>query len=65
MKEVFRKDGDSKELMSFICQLTNGWKLTIDVIFDKSSNSVIIQMTVPKEEAAKYFQHALAMIVNL
>lgn len=62
---VFRKDGDTRELMSFVCQLTNGWKLAIDVIFDKSASSVIIQMTVPREEIAKYFHHALAMIVNL
>lgn len=62
---VFRKDGGERELMSFVCVLTNGWKLASDFIFDKSSNSVNIQMTVPAEGIAQYFHHALTMIANV
>lgn len=44
---VFRKDGGQRQLISFMCVLTNGWKLASDIIFDKGSNGVNIQMTVP------------------
>ena len=62
---VFRKDSGERELMSFVCILTNGWRLCTDVIFDKSSNGVNIQMTVPDEKIAQYFHHALTMIANV
>lgn len=61
---VFRKDGGDRELMSFVCVITNGWRLASDFIFDKGSNSVTIQMTVPYEEVSQYFHHALTMIAN-
>jgi hypothetical protein len=64
MKMVFRKDGGERELISFVCVLTNGWKLASDVIFDKESNGVNIQMTVPQEDVSQYFHHALTMIAN-
>jgi hypothetical protein len=65
LKMVFRKDGGERELMSFVCILTNGWKLATDIIFDKGTNSVNTQMTVPFEEVSQYFHHALTMIANI
>lgn len=43
----------------------NGIRLIVEVIFDKTSNSVNIQMTGPSEILLAYFNHALNMIVNL
>jgi hypothetical protein len=43
----------------------NGMRLVVDIIFDKTSNSVNIQMTGPNETVLAYFNHALNMIVNL
>lgn len=51
--------------MSFGCELFDGTKLTVDVIFDKSNNSVNLQTTGPNEKILTYFSHALAMIVHL
>jgi hypothetical protein len=39
---VSRKDGGDKVFMSFVCILTNGWKLATDMIFNKMTNSVNI-----------------------
>ena len=51
--------------MSYGCLLMNGLKLIVDIIFDKTSNAVNIQMTGPNENVLAYFNHALNMIVNL
>jgi predicted RNA-binding protein Jag len=65
LHQVFRKENGNNELMSYGCQLVNGMKLIVDVIFDKSSNSVNIQMTGPNETVLAYFNHSLAMVANL
>lgn len=65
MKLVFRKNGEEKELISFVCILTNEWRLAVDVIFEKDTNGVMIQMTVPYEDVGQYFHHALTMIANV
>jgi len=62
---VFRKDGDEKELISFVCILTNDWRLAVDVIFEKATNGVNIQMTIPHDDVSQYFHHALTMIANV
>lgn len=51
--------------MSYVCMLTNGWRMSIDVIFEKSSSSINIQMTLPDEAWGQYLHHALTMIANL
>ena len=51
--------------MSYGCKLINEMVLIVDIIFDKSANAVNIQMTGPNESVLSYFNHALAMIVNL
>ena len=51
--------------MSFGCELVNGTKLLVDVIFDKSSNATNVQVRGPNEEILPYFVHALGMIVSL
>ena len=51
--------------MSYGCLLMNGLKLIVDIIFDKTSNAVNIQMTGLNENVLAYFNHALNMIVNL
>ena len=48
MKLVFRKDTGERELMSFVCVLTNNWRMCCDVIFEKATKSVNIQLTVPE-----------------
>ncbi len=53
--------------MVYGCQLTSGIKLIAEIIFDKASNSVNVQMTAPKSVDSMmlmYFNHALAMIAN-
>lgn len=51
--------------MSFVCILTNGWRLATDVIFDKGTNGVNIQMIIPNDDIGQYFHHALTMIANV
>jgi len=63
--QVFRKENGPNELMSYGCILMNGIRLIVEIIFDKSSNAVNIQMTGPNETILAYFNHALNMIVNL
>ncbi len=51
--------------MSYGCLLLNNMRLIVDIIFDKTSNAVNIQMTGPNETVLAYFNHALNMIANL
>lgn len=43
----------------------NGIRLIVEIIFDKATNAVNIQMTGPNETILAYFNHALNIIVNL
>ena len=67
MSLVFRKNdgGGAKEMMSYICCLVNGMYGMIDVIFDKTSNNVMLQITSQNAGLLPLIKHALAMIVNL
>ena len=65
MSQVFRKENGANELMSYGCMLMNGMRLVVEVIFEKSTNAVNIQLTGPSEALIAYFNHALNMIVNL
>ena len=62
---VFRKSDGAKELMSFICCLTNQSYGMVDVIFEKSTNNVLLQISSQVEALLPLIKHALAMIVNL
>ena len=46
---VFRRENGSNHLMSFGCELIEGLKLVVDVIFDTENNTVNIQMTGPND----------------
>ncbi len=65
LSQVFRKENGANELMSYGCMLMNGIRMVVEIIFEKSSNGVNIQMTGPNETLIAYFNHALNMIVNL
>ena len=52
-------------MMSFGCKLTSGSVLAVDIIFVLAGGPVNIQINTPNENLQKYFNHALAMIVNL
>ena len=43
----------------------NGIKFVVDIIFDKTTNGVNVQMTGPNETTLAYFNHALTMILML
>lgn len=45
--------------------LMNGIRMVVEVIFEKGSNAVNIQLTGPSEALIAYFNHALNMVVNL
>ena len=65
MALAFRGENGGNELMSFGCELADGTRLLLDVIFDKSNNGANVQMRGPNEQILPYFNHALGMIVNL
>ena len=45
--------------MSFVCVLTNGWKLAVDIIFTKTGDQHNIQITTPFEGVNQYFYQVL------
>jgi hypothetical protein len=51
--------------MVFSCELVNGVNLISEVIFDKSTNAVNMQLTGPNDVYISYFHHALSIIANL
>ena len=60
-----RHENGPNELMVFSCELVNGVNLISEVIFDKTTNAVNMQLTGQNETYLAYFHHALSIIANL
>lgn len=65
MVEIVRQESGTNEMMIFACQLVNGVKLVVEIIFDKLTNGVTMRLTGPNATYNAYFNHALSMIANL
>lgn len=62
---VFKKGDEAKELMSFVCCLVNGMFGMVDIIFEKNTLNVMLQISSESEALLPLIKHALAMIINL
>lgn len=62
---MFRKESGSNELLALAIMLLNGVVSLVNVIFDRSTNAVNMQIASVYEKVLPLVNYALAMIVNL